>query len=155
MHSFPQNQKAAVKTRNSYSTELPNAPFTTNWHVQQGSWGGQFFLEEPRHTESLLLSLAAAMHIPGPRWSYAACAWIIHRHSSPGRLVHTAPWEEEEAACRASSLRLTAQTGEVLCRPHLTLVRRTILLLSANHDPVTYRPNINNSGSISPVPLEI
>lgn len=30
----------------------------------------------------------------------------------------------------------------------LTLFHRTILLLSAKHDPLTYRPNINNSGSI-------
>lgn len=36
----------------------------------------------------------------------------------------------------------------MLGRQCLTLLHRTILLLSANHDPLTYRPNINNSGSI-------
>lgn len=36
----------------------------------------------------------------------------------------------------------------MLGRQCLTLFHRTILLLSANHDPLTYRPNINNSGSI-------
>lgn len=46
------------------------------------------------------------------------------------------------------TLRLTGRTGEVLGRQRLTLFHRTILLLSANHDPLTYRPNINNSGSI-------
>lgn len=35
----------------------------------------------------------------------------------------------------------------------LTLFRRTALLLSANRDPVTYRPNINNSGSVPPHPF--
>lgn len=99
----------------------------------------------------LLLSPEAATHIPGQPWSYAACAWIIHWHSSPGRLVHSAPWEG--AAHGASSLRLTGRTGEVLCHPRPTLVRWTILLLSANRDPVTYRPNINNRASTLPPPL--
>lgn len=98
----------------------------------------------------LLLSPEAATHIPGQPWSYAACAWIIHWHSSPGRLVHSAPWEG--AAHGASSLRLTGRTGEVLCHPRPTLVRWTILLLSANRDPVTYRPNINNRASTLPPP---
>lgn len=137
-YTFPTNQSSCKKC-NSYSSELYYAPFTKN--VQRGSWGGQFFLEEPQHTESLLLSPEAATHIPGPRWSYAACAWIIHWHSSPVRLLLTAPWETATH---------TAGAGEVLCRPRLTLFWWTILLLSANHDPVTYRPNINNSGSISP-----
>lgn len=98
----------------------------------------------------LLLSPEAATHIPGQPWSYAACAWIIYWHSSPGRLVHSAPWEG--AAHGASSLRLTGRTGEVLCHPRPTLVRWTILLLSANRDPVTYRPNINNRASTLPPP---
>lgn len=102
-------------------------------------WGG-----------GLLLSPEAATHIPGQPWSYAACAWIIRWHSSPGRLVHSAPWEG--AAHGASSLRLTGRTGEVLCHPRPTLVRWTILLLSANRDPVTYRPNINNRASTLPPP---
>lgn len=141
--------QSSCKNRNSHSTELSNAPFTRNWHAQAKASNSSC----RSHTTLRASFCPQKQHSSRPRWSYAACAWIIHWHSSPDRLVHAAPWEG--AAHTASSLRLTARTGEVLYRPRLTLFSRTILLLSANHDPMTYRPNINNSGSISPVPLEI
>lgn len=70
-----------------------------------GAWGGQLFLQEPQqYTETFLLSPGETTRIPGPRCSYAACAWIIHQHSLPVRLVHTSPWETG-----------TQRAGELLC----------------------------------------
>lgn len=133
------------------SADRSASPFLTkSCTAQQRSWG--------QSQSFFLLSPEAALHIPTPRWSYAACAWIIHWHSSPGRLVHTGPWEEAAHSLLTAADRQTdkqTRTGEEPCRPRLTLFRWSILPLSAKHDPLTYRPNINNSGSISlPVPLE-
>lgn len=107
-YTLPTNQSSS---ESPYSTELSNE-LTRNCNVQQGGWGGQIFSEEPLHTESLSLSPLAAVHIPGPRWSYAACAWIIHWHSSPDRLVHGGPWEE---AAHASHLTAADSPGQERC----------------------------------------
>ena len=149
---FPTNQSNSNKW-NSHSTVLSSATFI-HWKLfNRGA-------EETHHTESLIVPRSSYAHSWATLIICSMClnnssaffTWQAGSHRPMGRSsTHT-----HTHTPRASSLRLTARTGEVLSRPRLTLFRWTILLLSANHDPVTYRPNINNSGSISPpVPLEI
>lgn len=144
---FPQI-KAAVRFATPWlSFPTPHSP--ESWHVQTGK------------LRQAVLPGGATPHSLSPSSNYAhSWATLIICSMCLNNALAFFTWQAGShcpMGRRSTQSRLAAAgspgTGEVLCRPRSTLFRWTILLLSADHDPVTYRPKMNNSGSISPVPF--